>query len=345
MFLRAAFRRLPGRMGPQLTRSFAKTAPRVGMAAVTAGVGVTAFSSVAFAAEKDVDVKAVRSTIADMLDQPDYDDGSLGPLLVRLAWHSSGTYSKNTKTGGSGGATMRFSPEADHGANAGLNIARDVLEPVKQKYPGISYADLYTLAGAVAIEEMGGPTIPWRVGRSDDPNGSTCTPDGRLPDAAQGAQHLRDIFYRMGFNDQEIVALAGAHAIGRCHTDRSGFKGPWTRAPTTFSNMYFTELLDNTWTKKNWSGPEQFADPTGELMMLPSDLAIRDDPKFRVHAERYAKDEAAFFKDFSSAFGKLMELGVDFPKESVAPKLFIASLIALGIQGGQSLPFPFPGGK
>ena len=50
---------------------------------------------------------------------------------------------------------------------------------------------------------------------------------------------IRDIFYRMGFNDQEIVALAGAHALGRCHADRSGFDGPWTRSPTTFSNDYF----------------------------------------------------------------------------------------------------------
>jgi cytochrome c peroxidase len=52
-------------------------------------------------------------------------------------------------------------------------------------------------------------------------------PNGRLPDAAQGASHVRDIFYRMGFNDQEIVALSGAHSLGRCHTDRSGFSGPW----------------------------------------------------------------------------------------------------------------------
>jgi catalase (peroxidase I) len=74
--------------------------------------------------------------------------------------------------------------------------------------------------------------IPFRPGRVDKADGKSCTPDGRLPDAAQGAQHLRDIFYRMGFNDQEIVALSGAHTLGRCHTDRSGFEGPWTKAPT-----------------------------------------------------------------------------------------------------------------
>jgi cytochrome c peroxidase len=67
--------------------------------------------------------------------------------------------------------------------------------------------------------------------------------DGRLPDASQGHDHLRQIFYRMGFNDQEIVALSGAHALGRCHTDRSGFDGPWTFSPTTFTNDYYNLLV------------------------------------------------------------------------------------------------------
>ncbi|PNH00853.1 putative heme-binding peroxidase, partial [Tetrabaena socialis] len=91
------------------------------------------------------------------------------------------------------------------------------------------------------------PTIAWRSGRTDAPDGSKIVPDGRLPDAKQGAKHLRDIFYRMGFEDRDIVALSGAHTLGRCHTDRSGFLGPWTNAPTTFSNLYFQELLNNKW--------------------------------------------------------------------------------------------------
>ena len=123
---------------------------------------------------------------------------------------------------------MRFNPEANWGANAGLGVARDALEPIKEKHPEISYADLYTLAGVVAVEESGGPTIPYRTGREDFEGGKTSPPDGRLPDADKGsrkmtAQHVRDVFYRMGFNDREIVALLGAHALGRCHTDRSGY--------------------------------------------------------------------------------------------------------------------------
>lgn len=133
---------------------------------------------------------------------------------------------------------MRFPGEGNHGANRGLEIARDYMEGIKKQFPWISYGDLWTLGGVAAIQETGGPTIPWRPGRIDGFEVNQ-TPDGRLPDASQGSKHLRDIFYRMGFNDREIVALAGAHALGRCHTDRSGFEGPWTFSPVTFSNQFY----------------------------------------------------------------------------------------------------------
>lgn len=80
------------------------------------------------------DYQKVYNEIAARLEEKDdYDDGSYGPVLVRLAWHASGTYDKETGTGGSNGATMRFAPEGDHGANAGLVAARDFLTPVKGK--------------------------------------------------------------------------------------------------------------------------------------------------------------------------------------------------------------------
>jgi cytochrome c peroxidase len=83
---------------------------------------------------KQEDYQKVYNDIAERLEEKDdYDDGSYGPVLVRLAWHASGTYDKETGTGGSNGATMRFAPEGDHGANAGLMAARNFLEPVKGK--------------------------------------------------------------------------------------------------------------------------------------------------------------------------------------------------------------------
>jgi hypothetical protein len=80
------------------------------------------------------DYQKIYNEIAERLEEKDdYDDGSYGPVLVRLAWHASGTYDKETGTGGSNGATMRFNPEGGHGANAGLQTAREFLEPVKRE--------------------------------------------------------------------------------------------------------------------------------------------------------------------------------------------------------------------
>jgi len=258
-----------------------------------------------------INYDAVRAEIANLLANETYDDGSYGPLFVRLAWHASGTYDKHSQTGGSKHGTIRYSPgEADHGANKGLDVARHLLDPLIALFPGLSHADLYTLAGVVAVEELGGPKIHWSHGRKDG-HASDCTPDGRLPAASQGEDHIRDVFYRMGFNDREIVALLGAHALGRAHTNRSGYEGPWTSSPTLFSNDYYVQLVERTWTPRNWDGPFQYQDEHGELMMLPADLALLKDEHFAVFVKLYADDEAVFFHDFAEAFSKLLSLGTN----------------------------------
>lgn len=92
--------------------------------------------------------------------------------------------------------------------------------------------------------------------------------------------------------------------------DRSGYLGPWTRAPTTFSNEYFRLLLESKWVPKKWKGPLQYENADGgDLMMLPTDIALIDDPSFRNYVELYTRDEARFFADFAKAFKKLTELG------------------------------------
>ncbi|TFL04565.1 heme peroxidase [Pterulicium gracile] len=257
------------------------------------------------------DYQKVYNTIAEIMDDAgDYDDGSYGPVLLRLAWHSSGTYDAETKTGGSNFATMRFEPESLHGANNGLDVARNLMQKVKEQYPWISYGDLWTLAGVAAIQEMAGPVIPWRAGRVDGV-AEQATPDGRLPDASQGGSHLRAIFGRMGFNDQEIVALSGAHALGRCHTDRSGFEGPWTFSPITLTNDYYKLLFDEKWVWRSWNGPKQLQDKKSRsLMMLPTDYVLTQDKSFKKHAKAYAEDQDLFFKDFSAVVVRLFELGV-----------------------------------
>ncbi|KAL4326830.1 hypothetical protein AHAS_Ahas13G0039300 [Arachis hypogaea] len=213
------------------------------------------------------------------------------PLMLRLAWHSAGTFDVATKSGGPFG-TIKHPSELAHGANAGLDIAVRLLEPIKEQFPTLSYADFYQLAGVVAVEITGGPEIPFHPGREDKPEPP---PEGRLPDATKGSDHLRDVFGKaMGLSDQDIVALSGGHTLGAAHKERSGFEGPWTSNPLIFDNSYFKELL---------SGEKE------GLLQLPSDKALLSDPVFRPLVEKYAADEDAFFADYAEAHLKLSELG------------------------------------
>lgn len=218
------------------------------------------------------------------------------PLMVRLAWHDSGTYDAEAKSGGANG-TVRFAPESQHFANTGLEKATALIQPIKDAFPGISYADLFQLASVVAVEYTGGPKVPFRMGRIDAPD-DKCTPDGRLPDGHKNLSHLRDVFYRMGLADKDIVVLSGAHTIGRAHRERSGFEGPWTKEPLIFDNGYFKEVLSET--------------PDPSLLRLATDLALLQDPYMKSLVEKYAVDQDAFFADYAESHKKLSELGSTF---------------------------------
>lgn len=245
------------------------------------------------------------------------------PILIRLGWHDAGTFDKNVagawpQQGGATGS-IRLNPEIKHGANAGLQAAVELVEPIKQRHPSVSYADLYQMASAVAVELAGGPRIPMRYGREDVLDTAECAPEGRLPSAgapyhdgaASAGDHLRRIFGRMGMTDQEVVALSGAHTLGRARPERSGWgkdetkytkDGPgkpggqsWTADWLKFNNSYFKDV-------------KQQSDP--DLLVLPTDAVIFTDEGFRPFAEKYAADESAFFSDYALAHAKLSELGV-----------------------------------
>lgn len=257
------------------------------------------------------------------------------PILVRLAWHDSGNYDKNFGNGGANGS-IRFSKELAHGGNAGLKNALDLLDPIKQKYPDVGWADLLQMASAAAIAASGGPTIPMRYGRVDAESEDQVPVEGRLPDGAapfgqsdgekpgeksadpSPGAHLRRVFYRMGLSDKEIVALSGAHALGRAQKDRSGLvtmpdtkytrDGPgnpggmsWTKDWLKFDNSYFLVLKD---------AQEGKADP--ELLRLVTDTVLLEDEQFKPFAEKYAADQKAFFSDYAEAHAKLSELGSKF---------------------------------
>jgi len=257
----------------------------------------------------------VRKDVWDLVKEK-----NCGPILIRLSWHDAGTYNEEDCSGGPR-ACMRFagSGESVYDANKGLDVARNLLKPIKEKYASISNADFWALAAITSIEAMGGPAIPFRPGRTDAQSVEDSAEDGRLPDATKGADHLRDIFNRMGISDREIVALSGAHTVGRCRPERSGFDGFWTEEPFKFDNAFFKDLIGRKWTAhKNSAGNTQFKDNTGKnLMMLPTDMALIEDPEFKPIVEEFAESQESFFKEFAKAFQKLQESGVKGLKSAV----------------------------
>ena len=223
-----------------------------------------------YAAEfKTLDLNAVIADLtALMTDSQDWwpaDYGHYGGLMIRLAWHSAGTYRTSDGRGGAGGGQQRFAPLNSWPDNANLDKARRLLWPIKQKYGRkISWADLYVLAGNVALESMGFKTFGFAGGRVDQwepeelywgPEGSWLgderysgerqlhgalgavqmgliyvNPEGPNgnPDPVAAARDIRETFARMAMDDEETVALiAGGHSFGKTHgAGDPSFVGP-----------------------------------------------------------------------------------------------------------------------
>ncbi|HEY4205002.1 MAG TPA: catalase/peroxidase HPI [Xanthobacteraceae bacterium] len=213
-----------------------------------------------YAAEfKSLDLNAVMNDLkALMTDSQDWwpaDFGHYGGLMVRMAWHSAGTYRTTDGRGGAGGGQQRFAPLNSWPDNVLLDRARRLLWPIKQKYGRkISWADLYVLAGNAALESMGFKTFGYAGGRADQwepqelfwgPEGTWLgderysgerelaeplaavqmgliyvNPEGPngTPDPVAAAKDIRETFFRMAMNDEETVALiAGGHTFGKTH--------------------------------------------------------------------------------------------------------------------------------
>ncbi len=214
------------------------------------------------AAVQTLDVEAVKADIVTVMrtsqDWWPADYGHYGPLFIRMAWHAAGTYRVADGRGGAGSGEQRFAPLNSWPDNGNLDKARRLLLPVKQKHGrALSWADLIVLAGNVAHEDMGFPTMGFAFGREDvwqpeevfwgpedtwlgderysddDPLDLEAdhlaavtmgliyvNPEGPkgVPDPAKSAHDIRVTFSRMSMNDEETVALvAGGHTFGKAH--------------------------------------------------------------------------------------------------------------------------------
>ena len=204
----------------------------------------------------DAVIKDLHTLMTDSQDWWPADYGHYGPLMIRMAWHSAGTYRIYDGRGGAGRGSQRFAPLNSWPDNANLDKARRLLWPVKQKYGRkLSWADLMILAGNVALESMGFKTFGFGGGRADiwepeldtdwGPEGTWLgdqrysgdrvlanplaavqmgliyvNPEGPNgnPDPAGSARDIRETFARMAMNDEETVALiAGGHTFGKTH--------------------------------------------------------------------------------------------------------------------------------
>ncbi len=323
----------------------------------------------------DAVIKDLKKLMRNSQDWWPADFGHYGPLFIRLAWHSAGSYRIFDGRGGARDGSIRFPPRINWPDNINLDKAIRLLWPIKKKYGRkLSWADLIILAGTIALEDMGVKIIGFGLGREDifEPDES---PDwgpeeemltskrieeseverlyaatemgliyvnpagpGGVPDPKLSAKEIREIFTKMGMNDEETVALiAGGHAFGRCHgaapdkylgpdpsssliemqglgwkfeyksgkgpdTFTSGFELTWSPTPTKFGIHYLRLLFEYEWEIETSPAgkPQWVAKDAPEIIPDPYDPNKKHKPRMLTAdlALRYDPNYAKIAKRF-----------------------------------------------
>ena len=338
---------------------------------------------------KKLDYKALKADLAKLMtdSQPWWpaDFGHYGPQIIRMAWHSAGTYRTIDGRGGGGRGQQRFAPLNSWPDNVNIDKTRRLLWPIKQKYgQQISWADLMILAGNVALETMGfktfgfaggredvwepdqdvnwGPEMKWLgvdAKRIDDgkrelqgPFGAShmgliyVNPEGpnASGDYLLAAKDIRETFYRMAMDDEEIVALiAGGHTFGKCHgaapeshkgpepeaapveaqglgwmsnhgsghgkdTISSGLEVTWTRTPAKWSNDYLELLFKYEWEmEKSPAGAKQWVAKNAPEIIPDAHV------KGKFHKPTMLTTDLTM--RFDPEFGKISKRFLDNPKD------------------------------
>jgi catalase-peroxidase len=337
---------------------------------------------------KKLDYKALKADLVKLMtDSQDWwpaDFGHYGPQMVRMAWHSAGTYRAIDGRGGGGRGQQRFAPLNSWPDNVNIDKSRRLLWPIKQKYgQNISWADLFILAGNVALESMGfrtfgfaggredvweadldvnwGPEMKWlgvdakdRIGDKRELNGPFgathmgliyVNPEGpnASGDYMAAAKDIRETFYRMAMNDEEIVALiAGGHTFGKAHgaapeshkgpepeaapieaqglgwnsnygsghgkdTISSGLEVTWTKTPALWSNNFFENLFKYEWElEKSPAGAKQWVARNAEEIIPDAHV------KGKFHKPRMLTTDLTM--RFDPEFGKISKRFLDDPQ-------------------------------
>ena len=273
----------------------------------------------------------VRRSTADCLQK----DPTLAGGILRLAFHDAATVECDrggTYTGGPNGSIKyEVGWSENRGISRPLSVLEDIHDSVGERV-GLSLADCIALAGAESVAFAGGPRIPIKLGRVD-----TMKSDARkrrkalrqstdrslvettLPSAGLDSDGLRLYFGALGFTESELVALCGAHDLGRHVTlldmDKGCLKNltrdclenaptlmPFvTDEPDKLSNTYFKKLL--LWNEQKIT--------LGEVAFIPTDVDLVVDEGLRVYVQDFARDEQLFFSTFKTAYQKLVDIGLD----------------------------------